>query len=174
MASPTEAAVVLRQTQARSPERLCLASCVGGRCEPSRWGDANESGGLLGLPPTGEVALLDLATPSLQRVHLSYLVDVRDSAKSGTGLKGSRRLNDLAKSTSRNVRGHPETDWPAVGQRNTGGVGAVVVVRGRESRSHGEGRQFVESTRAKVTDIPNVEECIHERRRNAEATQSEG
>jgi hypothetical protein len=40
----------------------------------SRWGDANESGGLQDLPPTGEVALTSLATPSLQQVNLFTLL----------------------------------------------------------------------------------------------------
>src|SRR5271154_7009833 len=41
---------------------------------------------------------------------------------------------------------------PAVGERNLEGVGAAIVVGGRENRPQGEGRQFVDPTRAKVTE----------------------
>jgi hypothetical protein len=44
------------------------------------------------------------------------------------GSSGNRHLNDLAESTSMNVRGSPETDFPAVGKRNLESVGAIIVV----------------------------------------------
>ncbi len=104
------------------------------------------------LPPTGAVVLWFLTAPRLQQLNLSYPVDVRDSAKSGSGPKESRRLNDLAESTLVNVRGCPATEGPAVGPRHRGSVGAVIVVGGWESQPHGEGRQSARSISAKVTD----------------------
>jgi hypothetical protein len=88
---------------------------------PSRWGDANESGGHTTLPPTGEAALLGLAAQSPRQVNLNYPADVRDSAKSGLGLKGNHRLNDPAESTHMNRRGHPETE----GQQSAGETGVA-------------------------------------------------
>ena len=72
-----------------------------------------------------------------------YPIGVRDSAASGLGRFDNHHLNGLAESAVVNVRGSRETDWPAVGQRNLGSVGAAIVLRGRESRLPGEGRQFV-------------------------------
>jgi hypothetical protein len=88
----------------------------------------------------------------LQQLNLNYLAGIRDSAKSGLGLSSNHHLNDLAESTTMNVRGSPETDFPAVGKRNLENVGATIVVRGWESQPHGEGSQSVGSFSAKVTE----------------------
>ena len=68
------------------------------------------------------------------------------------GSSRSRHLNDSVESAVMNVRGPcriaKANSPPITGQ----GVGAAIVVRGRESRPQGEGRQSVGSTDAKVTE----------------------
>src|SRR5207248_8873377 len=61
-----------------------------------------------------------------------YPIGVRDSAASGLGRSDNHHLNGLAESAVVNVRGSRETDWPAVGQRKLGSVGAAIALRGRE------------------------------------------
>jgi hypothetical protein len=70
----------------------------------------------------------------------------------GIGAVENRRLNDSAESTNMNVR-NLRWDAKAIRQpRPTIDGGAAVVVGDRESRSHGEGRQSLGTTQAKVTD----------------------
>jgi hypothetical protein len=68
----------------------------------------------------------------------------QDSARSGLGQLKSHRLSDLAESVYVNVGGsHMEMSSPSMKCANVGGV---VVLGGRESRPHGEGRQLVGNT----------------------------
>jgi len=120
-----------------------------------RWGVANESRGHRRRPPTDETALRILAVQSLPQVNLTYPADVRDSAKSGWGPVGNCRLNDLAESTRMNRRGPRREDKASSRPRPVLGVGAVIVVGGRESRPQGEGRQVMDVSPTPGThDIP--------------------
>src|SRR5690348_12749360 len=73
-----------------------------------------------------------------------------DSAESGLGPGNHRRLSHLAEFVRLNMGDLP---WDAKASSlpmPTVGVGAAIVVRGRESWPHGEGRQSVGSTEAEV------------------------
>jgi len=77
--------------------------------------------------------------------NLNYLVDIRDSAKSGLGRMGNRHLNHLVESIFVNVGGPCQgvkASSPPIPDK---GVGAAIVVGARESRAHGEGPQSVGS-----------------------------
>jgi hypothetical protein len=68
------------------------------------------------------------------------------------GSSRSRRLNDSVESTVRNLRGPgplAKASSPLIADQ---GVGAAIVVGGRESRPQGEGRQSVGSTKAEVAE----------------------
>jgi len=96
------------------------------------------------LEPVADQKGLDghLLSPSTFGIPLSVRI----------GTVRNRRLNDPAESTVTNVR-NPQLDAKAVSRPmpDVGG-GAAVVVRGRENRPHGEGRQSFGKAGAKVTD----------------------
>ena len=107
--------------------------------------------------PTGYRGWLHYSTsPKVSTGYLNYPADVRDTAKSGIGHNDNRHLNDLAESTFVNVgglcRNVKASSLPMIGIS----VGGVIVLGARESLAHGEGRQFVGISNAKVT------ECQHE------------
>jgi len=80
--------------------------------------------------------------------NLNYLVDVRDSAKSGLGYPENRHLNHLVESISVNVGGpcqDAKASSPPIPDK---GVGAAIVVRGWESQPQGEGPQSVGNSSA--------------------------
>ena len=84
--------------------------------------------------------------------HLYYLASVRNTAKSGMGLGDNRRLNHSAESVFVNV-GDSHRDAKSSSPTMTGvRVGVTIVVRERESRSHGEGSQLVGTSGVKVTE----------------------
>jgi len=81
--------------------------------------------------------------------NLIYLVDVRDSAKSGLGRIGNRHLNYLVESIPVNVGGPcqgAKASSPPIPNKD---VGAATVVRGWESQPQGEGPQSVGISRTK-------------------------
>jgi len=88
--------------------------------------------------------------------NLTYLIDVRDSVKNGSGHIDNRHLHYFAKSISVNVGGSQQNAKASSLPMTTESVGAVIVVRGWESQPHGEGPQFVGTPMQKVT------ECQHE------------
>jgi hypothetical protein len=67
------------------------------------------------------------------------------------GSEANRRLNHLAESVIVNVGGRSGDAKASSPPTPSVGVGAAVVVRGRESRPHGEGRQSVGKVAANVT-----------------------
>jgi hypothetical protein len=99
MASPNEAGFNLRESPPPSPVSphglrpwLAVSKHYGGRrtnLRHSRMWPGLSAGG------------------RLRRIHLIYPSGVRDSAKSGMGWFGNRRLNGLAESSTMNVRGFP-------------------------------------------------------------------
>lgn len=87
----------------------------------------------------------------LERAHLDYPAPVRDTAKSGTGVMSNRHLPYLAESFLMNLGGS-DRDAKTSSPPMTGpSVGAAIVIRDRESRSHGEGPQSAVTSGAKVT-----------------------
>jgi hypothetical protein len=81
-------------------------------------------------------------SPKVSTGYLNYPVDVRDTAKSGMGRAGNRRLNYLVEFIFVNV-GDPHRDAKASSLPMSGvGVGGVIVVRGWENQPQGEGRQL--------------------------------
>ena len=104
---------------------------------------------------SGESRSANFLDQSLRQIHLNYSVSVRDTARRGKGCKDNRHLNYFAEFIPMNVGG---SLWNA----KTGSqsmfrvsVGATIVVGERESLSHGEGSQFVGTSRAKVTECQN-------------------
>jgi hypothetical protein len=82
-----------------------------------------------------------MTSPKIPEVNLTYPLGGRDTAKSGMGCWENRHLHDLVESIIMNVGGpYVEVSSPPVKRM---GVGAVIVLRARESCAHGEGRQFV-------------------------------
>ena len=98
------------------------------------------------LCPTGYRGWLFLRTsPKVSRGNLIYPVDVRDTAKSGIGYLGNRHLNYLVESIFVNVGGSRQDVKASSLPMAAESVGGVIVLGARESRAHGEGRQFVGS-----------------------------
>lgn len=91
--------------------------------------------------------LLMSTSPKDGASHLMYLAPVWDSAKSGSGCTDNRHLSYLVESIFMNVGGSQRMIRRAVPpmpleNQLAVSVGVAVVVRGRESRPHGEGPQF--------------------------------
>ena len=88
----------------------------------------------------------------LRQANLIYPVSIRDTAKSGIGCFDNRHLNYFAKVILMNV-GDSLCNVKAGSQpMSRASVGATIVVRDRESLSHGEGSQSVGTSRAKITE----------------------
>lgn len=93
-----------------------------------------------------------IASPKDETGHLLYPVSGRNSAKSGLGCEDNRHLSDLAESVFVNV-GDSYRDAKLSRPTMPGvRVGAVIVVRVRESRIQGEGPQSVGTSNVKVTE----------------------
>ena len=75
--------------------------------------------------------------------YLTYSIGIRDSAESGLGYRDNRHLNHLVESIHVNVGGSPLNVKVSSLPMSVESVGAVIVVRDRESLSHGEGPQPV-------------------------------
>jgi len=154
MVSSNEAGFNLREIVPLPGEpRFCIAGLRTGR-----YPAANGLRGMLtskGSPrpvmdhywPKGWSRLPDLLGP------------VRDSAERGLGCMDNRHLNDLAESTFMNRRDpHAEISSRSM---NRVGVGAAIVVGGRESRPHGEGPQSVGSSK-QTNRMITGRNCSHE------------
>jgi len=86
--------------------------------------------------------------------YLTYLPDVRDTAKSGMGRAGNRRLHYLAESICVNVGGlrrNAKTSSPSISSVSVGGS---IVLGARESRVQGEGSQGVNASRVESKHEP--------------------
>ena len=85
-----------------------------------------------------EVSNESRLTSKVERGYLTYLLSVRDTAKSGMGCVDNRHLNHLAESLLMN-RGGLHQNGKASSLLMSGvSVGGSIVVRARESRVHGE------------------------------------
>jgi len=84
--------------------------------------------------------------------HLIYLASIRDSAERGSGCMDNRHLNYLAESIFVNVGDSSRNAKESSPLMFVMRVGATIVVRGWESRPHGEGSQSVGIFNAKVTE----------------------
>ena len=79
-------------------------------------------------------------------IHLINIMDVRETAKSGTGCADNRHLRCFVEPNHLNLGNlRVEASSPPT---KRGGGGVAVVVRGRESRLHGKGPQFVGTSKA--------------------------
>jgi hypothetical protein len=87
--------------------------------------------------------LQSLTNPKVEISNLNYLISIRDSAKSGLGFTDNRHLNYFAESINMNVGGFYQDVKVSSPPMTDRSVGGVVVVRARESRVQGEGRQEV-------------------------------
>jgi hypothetical protein len=87
--------------------------------------------------------LAERTDPKEEVNYLVYLTSVRDTAESGKGRAGNRHLNSRAESVLGNVRDPLANAKASSRPMVSAGVGAVIVVGGRESRPQGEGRQSV-------------------------------
>ena len=85
-------------------------------------------------------------SPKVPAGYLIYPVGIRDTAKSGMGRLGNRRLKYLAESILMNVGGlrwNAKTSSPSI---SSVGVGGSIVLGARESRVQGEGSQGVNAS----------------------------
>jgi len=142
MVSSNEADLNLRERMLLSRNNLHSMKWINGTANgPVRWSfEFRKASGL---------------NQSLRQIHLNYSVSVRDTAMSGKGCKYNRHLNYFAEFIPMNVGG---SRWNAkTGSQSMASVsvGATIVVRDRESLSHGEGSQFVGTSRANVTECQN-------------------
>jgi hypothetical protein len=87
--------------------------------------------------------LQSLTNPKVEISNLNYLISIRDSAKSGLGFTDNRHLNYFAESINMNVGGFYQDVKVSSPPMTDRSVGGAVVVRARESRVQGEGRQEV-------------------------------
>ena len=87
--------------------------------------------------------LQSLTNPKVEISNLNYLISIRDSAKSGLGFTDNRHLNYFAESINMNGGGFYQDVKVSSPPMTDRSVGGVVVVRARESRVQGEGRQEV-------------------------------
>jgi hypothetical protein len=84
-------------------------------------------------------------SPKVSLGKPEYPNDIRDTAKSGMGCEGNRRLNYLVEFIFVNVGGLlAEVSSPPMKRASVGGV---IVLGARESRVHGEGRQGINISR---------------------------
>jgi len=136
MVSPNEASFDLRETRPLSRNILhSQESCpdhTGQRMNQERR-----------YHPTGCRDWLFLSTSQKVSIgHLTYPIDIRDTAKSGIGRIGNRHLNYLAEFVFVNVGG-PYRNVKASSLPISGmSVGGSIVVGGRKSLPHGEGSQL--------------------------------
>jgi hypothetical protein len=145
--SPNEADFDLREN---SPlPRNILHTLTNGVSRVRRWAASRRRGSEpKGVP---EIGSPNVPIQRRRSAIWFYLTPVRDSAESGKGRAGNRHLNSRVESVLGNVRG-PLTNAKVSSQPKwAAGVGAVIVVSGRESRPQGEGRQSVEKTGTQVT-----------------------
>ncbi len=93
-------------------------------------------------------------SPKVSAGYLNYPADIRDTAKCGMGCTDNRHLRYFVESISVNVGGSYQDAKASSLPMSDMSVGGSIVVRGRESRPHGEGGQEfnifpVESTRSR-------------------------
>ncbi len=98
--------------------------------------------------------LVEHTSPKVSAGYLTYPADIRDTAKSGIGCMDNRHLRYVVESISVNVGGSYQDAKASSLPMSDMSVGGSIVVRGRESRPHGEGGQEfnifpVESTRSR-------------------------
>jgi len=82
-----------------------------------------------------------VSNPKDKKAHLIYAFFLSEAATSGRVVLNNRHLNSLVESNIVNVGDRSWAHRPAVGRGNLSGVGAFILLGGRESRPHGEGRQ---------------------------------
>jgi hypothetical protein len=141
MVSPNEASLDLREITPLSRNNLHTAACettdTGQRTSQKMSSISTDYQDWSGID----------TSPKVLADHLNYPANVRDTAKSGIGCSGNRHLNYLVEFIFVNVGG---SDWnvkessPLMTGRSVGGV---IVVGGRESLPHGEGRQGINVSR---------------------------
>jgi len=85
--------------------------------------------------------LLVSTSPKVSASHLTYLADMRDSAKSGLGHRDNRPLNYLVESIAVNVGGSYQEAKVSSPRMPDKSVGGSIVVRGWENQPQGEGSQ---------------------------------
>src|SRR5437016_2837972 len=95
---------------------------------------------------------LSFTSPKVSAGYLIYPVGIRDTAKSGIGCLGNRHLQSLAESLSVNVGGSGQNGKGSSLPMSVLSVGGSIVVRGRESRPHGEGSQEFNMLKRKYTE----------------------
>ncbi len=113
--------------------------------------------------------------------HLTYLADMRDSAKSGLGHRDNRHLNYLVESIVVNVGGSCQDANVSSLRMPDKSVGGSIVVGGRENRSQGEGSQKFDIPLYPVAASPvnagrtgSTAGCEREQDDNAESNLSSG
>jgi hypothetical protein len=80
-------------------------------------------------------------SPKVSAGYLHYPADIRDTAKSGMGCGDNHHLRYFAESIFVNVGGSRQNVKGSSLPMSVLSVGGSIVVRGRESRPHGEGGQ---------------------------------
>jgi hypothetical protein len=86
-------------------------------------------------------------SPKVSADYLNYPADIRDTAKSGIGCTGNRHLHCLVEFIFVNVGGSQQNAKASSLPMTVESVGGVIVVGGRESLLHGEGRQGINASR---------------------------
>ena len=96
--------------------------------------------------------------------HLTYLADMRDSAKSGLGHCDNRHLNYLVESIAVNVGGSCRNVKASSPPMPGESVGGVIVLGAQESCVQGEGRQgvntFLVESRSKSDEFQTFREYL--------------
>jgi len=90
-------------------------------------------------------------SPKAPAGYLIYPVGIRDTAKSGMGRVGNRRLKDLAESILMNVGGSYRNAKESSPLMSGMSVGGSIVVGARESRVQGEGSQGINALQVEST-----------------------
>jgi hypothetical protein len=103
-----------------------------------------------------EAGYLDIPTPKDLAGYLNYPADIRDTAKSGMGRIGNRRLHYFAEFISVNVGGSYRNGKESSPLRCGMSVGGLIVVGGWESQPQGEGDQGVNAPRVESNSESDV------------------
>jgi hypothetical protein len=138
MVSPNEANLDLR-------ERFPLSRNILHTCEVTAYGSTGQRTSQKSVHATTDYQdwLFQSTNLKVSTGHLNYPVDVRDTAKSGMGRLGNRHLSYLVEFISVNVGGSYSDAKASSLPMPDRSVGGVIVLRGRESRPQGEGRQGI-------------------------------
>jgi len=103
-----------------------------------------------------EAGYLDIPTKKGLAGYRNYPADIRDTAKSGRGRIGNRRLHYLAEFISVNVGGSYWDAKTSSLSRPGKSVGGLIVVGGWESQPQGEGDQGVNASRVESNSESDV------------------